>query len=290
MKPSICVAACRYPIQQLSSFDDYARKLRHLVGAAAARGAQMLLFPEYASGELISLLSDELRADLLGQREALQTYLTHYLELHSELARKHQVYILGGTFLQKVDGQFRNRAHFFGPAGESAYQDKLHLTCFESGPWQLHGGHTLHLFETRFGPVGVAICYDVQFPNVAHQLVEAGARLILVPSCLDDEASFQRVRLAARARALENQCFVAHSCTIGDAAWSEALDHNVGHAGIYGPMDRGFTPDGLIADGRTRWVKADLVWQRLAEVRQEGEVHNLADYLSHKWPVQRQAF
>jgi predicted amidohydrolase len=285
MNTSVQVAACRYPIQKLASFDAYARKVRRLVQSAVDQGAQMLLFPEYASGELISLLSPELQGDLLAQRGGLQPFLGPYMELHRDLACKHQIYILAGTFLEKVGTGFRNRAHFFTPDGESFYQDKIHLTSFESGDWQIDHGHTLRVFETRFGKVGVAICYDVQFPNLGHQLVEAGAQLILVPSCTDDEASFQRVRIAARARALENQCYVAHSCTIGKADWSEAFDINVGHAAIYGPMDRGFAPDGRIADGRTRWVVTNLIWSRLDVVRKDGEVHNLADNLPHKWPL-----
>ena len=58
--------------------------------------------------------------------------------------------------------------------------------------------------------------------------VEAGAWLILVPSCTDTVAGYERVRLAAAARAMENQCFVAMAPTVGAAPWSGALDVNRG--------------------------------------------------------------
>jgi predicted amidohydrolase len=113
--------------------------------------------------------------------------------------------------------------------------------------------------------------------------VEAGAWLILAPTCTDTAHGFSRVRIAARARAMENQCFVAVAPTVGEAPWCGALDTNVGQAGIYGPVDRGFTASGIIAEGEMNeggWVFAELNPASLDAVRQDGAVRN---HLS--WPA-----
>lgn len=283
------LAACRYPIERHRSFDAYVAKLRKLVHLAVAQKAQMLVFPEYASVELTALLPLEQRRDLLGLRTGLQPYLNDYLGLFAELAKESELYIVAGTFLELEGTQFRNRAYLFGPDGESRYQDKLHLTAFESGEWQLSPGDRLNLFDTRYGKVGINICYDVQFPAVARELVKAGAEILLVPSATDTPAGFERVRLGCRARAMENQCYVVHSCTTGKAAWCEALDLNTGHAGIYAPMDNGFPSDGRIATGQTRWVVAELDLSRLNLAREQGEVHNLLDDHPRRWDLKRES-
>ena len=76
---------------------------------------------------------------------------------------------------------------------------------------------------------------------------EAGARLILVPSCTDTAAGATRVRVGCLARAMEYRCFVAQAVTACEAAWSPALDVNTGEAALYAPMDVGLPDDGVLA-------------------------------------------
>ena len=80
-----------------------------------------------------------------------------------------------------------------------------------------------------------------------------------------------------RARALENQCYVVLAPTVGAVPDSLALDQNRGAAAIYGPVDRGFADDGVIARGAfdtPGWVMADLDFAALAKVRADGQVRN----------------
>jgi predicted amidohydrolase len=90
-------------------------------------------------------------------------------------------------------------------------------------------------------------------------------------------AGYSRVEVAARARALENQCFVGVAPLVGEAAWSPATDINVGAAGLYGPPDLGFPPDGILARGelnRPGWVYGEIDPAAVARVRSEGQVLN----------------
>ena len=89
--PSLTVALAAYPVSFLKGWNEFEVKLSEWVGRAAAQGAGLLVFPEYAPLEMISLLPPELHHDVLGMRPALQEFLPGFLELHAELARKHGV-------------------------------------------------------------------------------------------------------------------------------------------------------------------------------------------------------
>ena len=127
------------------------------------------------------------------------------------------------------------------------------MTRFENEDWGIVAGDRLNVFVTPLGRLAVLICYDSEFPLLARAAVEAGAQVLLVPSCTETMRGYWRVRLGSQARALEGQCYAVHSPTVGEAAWSPAVDHNRGAAGIYGPPDRhaGFAmpEDGVLAIG-----------------------------------------
>jgi predicted amidohydrolase len=276
------VAAAQYDIGFFTDWTAYADKLSQWVGQAAAGGAQLLVFPEYGAMELVSLFTPAVRRDLAAQLEALQALRERFLALHTELAVQHRVHILAASFPVRVaDGGYRNRAHLFGPGGGVGYQDKLQMTRFENEQWLIRGGDQLRVFDTALGRLGVAICYDAEFPLPVRRQVEAGAELILVPSCTDALAGYHRVRTGCLARALENQCYVIQAPTVGEAGWSEAVDVNVGAAAVYTPADRGFPDDGVLAVGplnTPQWVFADLSAERIAAVRRDGQVLNHRDW------------
>lgn len=151
----------------------------------------------------------------------------------------------------------------------------------ETERWGIGAGNTLRVFETALGRFGINICYDSEFPLLARAQVEAGAEFLLVPSCTDGLAGYHRVRIACQARALENQCYVIQAPTVGEAPWSEAVDVNVGAAGVFGPPDRGFPDDGVVALGTLNepgWLYADIDLTRVATVRTQGHVLNHRDW------------
>jgi predicted amidohydrolase len=275
------IAAVQYPIEFLGEWRDYQDKVVALVENAVAKQAQLLVFPEYGAMELASLFGKEICSDLQAQIAHMQALLPGFVELYHELARRHDVYILAPSFPVRVENEYRNRAYFFGPSGGYDFQEKLVMTRFESEKWIITPGNEIKVFETRHGKIGVNVCYDVEFPLIARQQAAAGANLILVPSCTDTLAGYHRVRVGAQARAMENQCFVAQSPTIGEAPWSEAVDVNVGAAGVYTPIDRGFPSDGVLARGeinRAQWVYADVDFAGIAAVRDQGQVFNYRDW------------
>jgi len=279
------LATAQYDIGFLKDWPEYEAKAGRWVAEAARAGAKMLVFPEYFSMELASLFPESVYKSLSGQLEALQTIYPDFITLYQGLARQHGVYILAGSYpVLQQDGNYRNRSWLFRPEGGSDYQDKLQMTRFENEQWLITAGDEIKLLDTEYGKIGVNICYDSEFPIIARKQVEAGADLILVPSCTDTVAGYWRVRIGCQARALENQCYVVQSPTVGLAPWSEAVDVNIGAAAVYTPVDYGYPDNGVLAIGelnQTQWVYADIDLSTIAKVRETGQVFNYRD-----WPGQ----
>ncbi|NVK29825.1 MAG: carbon-nitrogen hydrolase family protein [Gammaproteobacteria bacterium] len=275
------IAAAQYPVDFHHSWDEFQRKLTHWYATA---DADVLVFPEYAAMELTSLLPPSTAADLHASIEGLQALLPDYLALHQSLASQHGVYSLVGSYPLKQDQRYLNQCQLLSPDGSVLTQNKCIMTRFEREQWNIGGDSTLVTAEIEGVRVGVLICYDSEFPHLGRLLAEAGVEVLLVPSCTDTHAGYHRVRTGCLARALENQLIVVQSPLVGDAAWSPAIDENRGAAGIYGPSDRGFPSNGVIAEGtldQAQWVYADIDPVSIKSVRKEGQVLNY-----EHWPEQ----
>ena len=269
------LAAAQFPVFAPASWDEVEALVSEWVAIAVAEGASLLVFPEYGSMSLAHL-DAATRSDLHGQIAAMQVYRDPWLALHRRLAQAHCVYILAGSFpWQLADGRYVNRAWFCAPNGGIEHQDKCVMTRFEREQWNISGEPPLKVFDTALGKIAVNICYDSEFPLLARAQAEAGAQIILVPSCTDTLAGYYRVRVGAQARALENQCYVVQSPIVGEAPWSPAVDVNIGAAGIYGPPDRGFPDDGVLQQGPINelcWIYAIVDPAKVAQVRSDGAV------------------
>ncbi|GAA0703731.1 carbon-nitrogen hydrolase family protein [Dokdonella soli] len=285
------IAAAQYGIGAPSDFAAFAGRVGARVATAARAGAQLVVLPEYLALEAAAGQGDQVRADFVRSLAALQAHHEGYVALARELATRHALYLVAGTFLLDIGGgRYRNRAYFVSPDGKLAFQDKLTLTGFEGSAGVIEPGDALKVFDTAFGRISIDVCYDVEFPFYARAQVEAGARVILVPSCTDTEAGATRVRVGCQARALENQVYVACAVTTGEAPWSPALDVNTGRAGIYTPIDRGFPSDGVAvrAQAADDWAFAELDLATLDAFKREAQVANANDWLAQlRPPVER---
>lgn len=266
------IAAAAYPLDWFDSFADYEAKLSSWVAEA---GADLLVFPEYAAMELASLGGQEVAGDLEAALHEVARHADAVSALHKRLAVTHDCLILAASAPIFSGDRPVNRAVLYGPQGVIGHQDKQIMTRFERGEWDVTGAPGLRVFETRLGKVGVLICYDSEFPLLGRKLAEAGVELLLVPSCTDTIAGYNRVRIGAMARALESQCVVVQAPTVGNCDWMPAVNENHGRAAIYGPPD-GFWPEsGVIAEGEMDapgWVVADIDLSRVAESRKNGAV------------------
>lgn len=277
----VVVAVAQYPIDLLSDEAAWTTKLATWVAEAADAGARLLVFPEYAALELAGTVGPTLVGDLHGQLRATAHRLPTYLATHQSLAEQHRVTIVAGSIPTPVPGGCRNRSYVFGPTGSLGYQDKLALTRWERAVPNFFGGDALALFDLGPARIGVVLCYDIEFPYPARRLVEAGADLLVVPSCTDSAAGYQRVRIGCQARALENQCPVVQAVTVGAAAWSPVLENSCGRAAVYGPPDGALPDTGVLAQGMPdggRWLIVPIDLQVFQQVRKTGAVANHQDW------------
>lgn len=134
----------------------------------------------------------------------------------SELAKTHRINIIGGSIGNKKAGQFYNTSLIFNLDGELVYQyDKIHLVPMLNEPTYLTGGQEkAHIFELGQIKMGLIICYDLRFPELARQLALEGAQVLHVvaqwPTARKDHWKYLQI-----ARAIENQFFVVSSNTVG---------------------------------------------------------------------------
>ena len=278
------VAVAKYPVGRPADFQAFADKQAALLAEAAAGGARLAVLPEYLSLELAATFGLPVLADLHASLAAIQQHHAAYLALFADLARQHRLHIVAGSFLIDAGaGRYRNRSYWFTPDGGQGWQDKLQLTGFEKKAGVIDGGDALKVFEADGVRAGIAICYDSEFPLPVRAQQQAGARLLVVPSCTDTEAGATRVQVGCLARALENRMFVAQSVTAGLAEWSPALDVNTGEAAIYAPMDVGLPADGILArtTGGQVWAMAELDFAALEASRGRAQVG-----VDRDWPGQ----
>jgi predicted amidohydrolase len=278
MARHIRVAAAQYPVEELTSFAAFEAKLSRWVSQAAAEDAKLLVFPEYAALELAPVAGPQISRDLHGSLRALQSYIEDYDAAYASLSKHYGVYILAGSApIRLADGRFVNQARLFAPGGASGVQQKHIMTRFEAEDWGIKPGTGLCVFDIGIAKLGIAICYDAEFPLIVRALAEAGAEILLVPSCTDTLSGYHRVRSACAARALENQFYAIQSPTAGEAPWSAALDVNLGAAAVFAPPDWAVSANGILIEGPLnvpQWIYADLDLDALARVREDGEVLN----------------
>lgn len=272
----ICVGS--YQLKPFKVWNEFSDHLSNIVKQAKSQKAELILLPKYSGLEMNNIGSNQTTES---EFENVHSWHVHYLELCSALAKKHAIYLQPGTVPYKVsDNQWRNRAYFFYPSGEHVYQDKIQFTKSEKDTKLLERGERLKIIKTPFANIGIAICYDVEFPELITRFVTAGVQLLLVPSCTENLQGFNRVNISCRARAIENQIFVANSCTVLDGAWSATLCNSVGKAGVFSPADGSFNEDGIVLQGELNVHQqyfADLHFKDLEDCRAHGAVANFLD-------------
>jgi predicted amidohydrolase len=214
--------------------------------AAGDYNPQFVVLPEIFTSQLLSFMDT---TDVRAAVRNMHDYTKRYKDLMQELAAQWNVHLIGGSHpTVHEDGRLLNTAFYFTPTGEIHEQDKIHRTRWEREKWDTDAGDQLRLFDTPFGKIAILICYDIEFPELARMVCEAGADILFVPSCTDDRQGFLRVRYCCHARAIENQVFVVHTSTVGNLP-VEGLGLHYGQAAIITPSDFPFARDGIAAEG-----------------------------------------
>jgi predicted amidohydrolase len=196
-------------VQMISTPDvqENIARARALVAEAAASGAQLVALPEYWP---IMGRSDTDKVD-----HAEQPGSGPIQNAMAEAARQHGVWLIGGTLpLVSADpAKVLNTTLVYDPQGKPvARYDKIHLFGFNQGAEAydeartIVPGQAVMAFDAPFGRVGVAICYDLRFPELFRAMGEC--TLMVVTAAFTHTTGLAHWEVLLRARAIENQCYV----------------------------------------------------------------------------------
>ena len=284
------VATVQYQQRRIPDFAAFATQVEYFVDVAAGYESDFVVFPELMTLQLLSIENAELPPAEAILR--LNEYTARVKALFADLAVRHNINIIGGSHPTRMDdGEVRNICYVCLRDGSVHAQEKIHPTPNERSWWAIRGGDRVEAIATDCGPIGVMICYDAEFPEVARHLVDQGALLLFVPFCTDERQSYLRVRYCAQARAVENQCYVVLSGNVGNLPGVNNFDIQYAQSCILTPCDFPFARDGIAADStpNTEMVLfADLRLGDLARARNDGTVQNLKDrrhdLYQTRWP------
>jgi len=220
-----------------------------LLAKAAEGGAQLAVLPENFA------FMGRQEVDKLSLREPegdgpLQTFLARQ-------AARHGLWVVGGTIPLLAQDEHKVRASclLFDDRGQQvARYDKLHLFDVEilESAESYHESHSIEagdrvvVADTPFGRVGLAVCYDLRFPELFRGMLDEGVEILALPAAFTAATGRAHWEVLLRARAIENQCYVVASAqggyhasgreTYGDSMivdpWGVVLDRLPTGAGV----------------------------------------------------------
>lgn len=256
--PPAQAASLAVAVAQFAPTDDKAANLAHireLATRAVARGAELVVFPEYSS-----YFTAQFGENFVAAAETLDGPFVASLEA---LAKVLNIHIVAGMLETASDGNHvRNTLVAVAPTGgRIAKYRKIHLYDafgLRESDWVIAGDiEQPELFTLKGLTVGLQTCYDIRFPEMTRRLVDAGAHLALVPAeWVRGPLKEQHWRTLVTARALENTIYVA--------AAGQAPPSGVGRSMIVDPMGVELAALGEVSDVAVAWLSAD----RVAQVRE----------------------
>mmetsp|Transcript_62382 Transcript_62382/g.103762 ORF Transcript_62382/g.103762 Transcript_62382/m.103762 type:complete len:337 (+) Transcript_62382:85-1095(+) len=211
------------------------------VREAVQEGAKIVSLPEIFNGPYAVNKFGPYAEEIPESAASIDGKSSPSIALMSSLAKELRIYLIGGSIAEKdAQGKLYNTAVVFGPDGTILTKHrKMHLfdidipgkiTFKESET--LTSGNAPTLFDTPYGRIGVGICYDIRFPQLASLYRDAGACLIVYPGCFNLTTGPAHWELLQRGRAVDNQLFVA---TVSQARNPDAGYQSWGHSTIVSP-------------------------------------------------------
>ena len=178
-----------------------------LIEIAVNQGARLVVLPEYFP------IMGMQETDKVAVREqpgsgVIQNFL-------SETARKHKIWLVGGSIplVATVSDKVLNSCLVYNELGEQvAHYDKIHLFNLDLGNEHYHEGRTIEpgqqvvVVDSPFGRIGLAICYDLRFPELFRAM--KGVDIIVLPSAFTETTGTVHWEVLVRARAIENLAYV----------------------------------------------------------------------------------
>lgn len=276
-KQTVRVGTVQWQMRKTNTVEELMQQVEFFVDALAGYNADFAVFPEFFNAPLMGNFNQENPAEAI---RGLAQYTDEIREAIQGLAVSYNINIIAGSMPVYKEKELYNVSFLCRRDGTTDSQTKLHITPDERSYWGLRGGDGLQAFDTDVGKIGILICYDVQFPEVCRVLMEQGMNILFVPYWTDTKNGYQRVRRCAQARAIENECFVAITGSVGNLPKIENVDIQYSQSAVFSPSDFAFPHDAVVSEATPNTemtLIVDLDLEKLRELRYQGSVRNYQD-------------
>ncbi len=275
-KNVVRLGVVQWQMRSMSSVEELLKHAEFFIDAVAGYNADFVLFPEYMSAPLMGLFNDKNPADAI---RALAGFSREIRNGLLEMAMSYNINIIAGSLPEYSAHELYNVSWLLRRDGTFEAQYKIHVTPDEIRYWGVKGGDALKVFDTDCGKVAILVCFDSEFPELARLAATQGAQIIFVPFWTDTKNAYQRVRYCSQARAIENECFVAITGSVGNLPHAENMDIQYSQSAILSPSDFSFPHDAVLAEATPNTemtLIADVNLELLKQVRTRGAARNLA--------------
>jgi predicted amidohydrolase len=276
-RSAVRLGTVQWQMRPMRTVEDLMTQVEFFVDALAGYKADFALFPEFFNAPLLQQFNQDNPAEAIRH---LAQFTDEIRNAMLQLAVSYNINIIAGS-MPEYDGEMlRNVSYLLRRDGTWDRQYKLHITPDERQWWGVAGGEELKTFDTDVGRIGMLVCYDVEFPELPRLLAEQGMQILFVPYWVDTKTSYLRVRRCGQARAIENECYVAITGSVGNLPKVENIDIQYSQSAVFSPSDFAFPHDATMAESTpntemTLIVDVDL--DKLREVRNSGSVRNFQD-------------
>jgi predicted amidohydrolase/GNAT superfamily N-acetyltransferase len=277
VKKVVRLGLVQWQMRPYRNVEELMQQAEYFIDAVSGYRSDFALFPEFFNAPLMA------ENNHLTEPEAIRKladYTESLVQRFSELAISYNINVITGSMPELVDGILYNVGYLCKRDGAVDRFEKLHVTPDEEKVWGLQGGSQLKTFDTDCGRIGILICYDVEFPELSRLLSLEGMDILFVPYLTDTQNGYSRVRHCAQARAIENECYVAITGSVGNLPKVHNMDIQYGQSMVFTPCDFSFPANGIKAEAtpNTEMILiADVDIDMLRELNQFGSVRNLRD-------------
>ncbi len=212
-KSVVRLGLVQWQMRSYKGLDEMFEQVEFFIDAVSGYKSDFALFPEFFNAPLMAEYNHLKEAEAI---RSLAIYTDEIRDRFLKLAIAYNVNIVTGSFPYIRDEKLINIGYVCRRNGTYESFEKIHITPDESKVWGMVGGNKIKIIETDCGPVGVLICYDVEFPELSRILADQGMKILFVPFLTDTQNGYSRVRYCARARAIENECYVAIAGSVGN--------------------------------------------------------------------------
>jgi predicted amidohydrolase len=267
----------QWQMRLYKDMDELMQQAEFFVDAVSGYRSDFALFPEFFHAPLMAEYNH------LTEPEAVRKLVKYNEEMvkrFSELAISYNINIITGSMPELVNDKLYNVGYLCKRDGGIERYEKIHVTPDEARVWGLQGGEVLKTFDTDCGKIGILICYDVEFPELSRILADEGMNILFVPFLTDTQNGYSRVRNCAQSRAIENECYVAITGSVGNLPKVHNMDIQYAQSVVFTPCDFAFPSNGIKAKATpntemTLIVDVDI--ELLKELNLYGSVRNLHD-------------